>query len=146
MGANGALHYGEDLGGLGRQIGRKGGAVELRGDASGELEMLSAPGQGSRIRGRPREAAPLDLSKLRPDGRLGLVARRGVHCRANGAVQAGAVDTLGDAVGDRVLGAREVQRDAVVRERAGHVLERLEAGGVDVRHSLGVQDERGRDG
>ena len=110
-----ALHDGEDLGGLSRQVGREGGAVELRGDGSGELEMLSAPGQGSRVRGPPREAAPLDLD-LRPDGRLGLVARRGVHGRANGAVEAGAVDTLGDAVGDRVLGAREVQRDAVVLE------------------------------
>ena len=56
------------------------------------------------------------------------------------------VDTLGDAVGDRVLGPREVQRDAVVLERAGQVFERLQAGGVDVRHRLGVQDERGRGG
>jgi hypothetical protein len=75
-----------------------------------------------------------------------LVAHRGVHGRADGAVGAGAVDTLGEAVGDRLLGAREVQRDAVVLERAGQVFERLQAGGVDVRHRLGVQDERGRDG
>jgi len=67
-----------------------------------------------------------------------LVTGRGVHGRADGAVEVGAVDTLGESVGDRVLGAREVQCDAVVLERAGQVFERLQAGGVDVRHRLGV--------
>jgi hypothetical protein len=48
-----------------------------------------------------------------------LVTGRGVHRRADGAVEVGAVDTLGESVAVRVLGAREVQRDAVVLERAG---------------------------
>jgi hypothetical protein len=61
-------------------------------------------------------------------------------------VEARIVHPLGDAVGDHVLGPGEVQRDAVVLERAGQVFERLQACGVDVRHRLGVQDERRRDG
>ena len=66
-----------------------------------------------------------------------------MHGGADGAVEVGAVDSLGEAGGDRVLGAREVQRDPVVLERAGQVFERLQAGGVDVRDRLGVEDERG---
>ena len=60
-----------------------------------------------------------------PDGGRGSVARGGLHGRPNGPVEPGAVDTLGEAVGDRVLGPREMQRDAVVFQRGRQVFERL---------------------
>jgi integrase len=49
---------------------------------------------------------------------------------------------LGETGGQRRLGAGHGELDALLTQRADEVLERGEAGGIDVRHGLGVEHDR----
>jgi hypothetical protein len=106
-------------------------------DGSGSGRDLSQAGS------RPSNADEGGSVTLYPmdGGPLGLVAHRGVHGFSDRAVEGGAWRVLGYAVGDWVLGPREVQRDAVVVEGAGQVFQPFQARRGEVGHGFGVEHE-----